>query len=627
MRPAILGIVAMMVLSVVLVACSAGEVAAPDPIIREVEKIVTVEVPVEREVIKQVEVIKEVIKEVEVERLVEVERIVTVEVETEVEVVMEKIVTVEVEREVEIERVLVATPTPPSTGTPRFGGTLRIVSQASIASLDPIWTSAYVTIAVSTHMYEGLFGLDSNLASAPRMVSGWSLSSDAKTYTMTLREGLNFHDGRPVTVEHVIPSLDRWLAGQFSGHPTLMRQFTAENPFRAVNDLTFTVNLNEPYGAVLAAFAMPWQFPVVMPAELAANAPTEAVEDWTGSGPYKFNKWDVGHQIVLDRNTAYIPRNEPANHMVGGTQGYIDQLVFLEVPDEETKLAGLETGEWDLVDGSGLDFFDRLDSNPDLVVPLYKPGHRSNIILNTTIRPFGHSIDEAPEGERHDAQAISARQSVRVGVDIEKVMLSLGPSNLWVLCSAIYYCGTPLDQTSVGPEYYNLNDKAEAARLLGESTYAGETLVLLNPTDYATITPTGIVIKQEMEEIGFVIDMPALDWSSVVTRFRSPETWQIAASWTVHWCCGDPISDEAAAGNDPFTAVIPEVQRLRKAWATAQDAATKRAIQEELETILYEQVIIVHLGQFFSLYPHTAELKNPSIQGVPYYANAWLERR
>ena len=190
MRPAILGIVAMMVLSAVLVACSAEEVAAPDPIIREVEKIVTVEVPVEREVIKQVEVIKEVIKEVEVERLVEVERIVTVEVETEVEVVVEKIVTVEVEREVEIERVLVATPTPPSTGTPRFGGTLRIVSQASIASLDPIWTSAYVTIAVSTHMYEGLFGLDSNLASAPRMVSGWSLSSDAKTYTMTLREGL-----------------------------------------------------------------------------------------------------------------------------------------------------------------------------------------------------------------------------------------------------------------------------------------------------------------------------------------------------------------------------------------------------------------------------------------------------
>ena len=83
MRPAILGIVAMMVLSVVLVACAGEEAVAPAPIIREVEKIVTVEVPVEREVIKQVEIITEVIKEVEVERLVEVERIVTVEVEKE----------------------------------------------------------------------------------------------------------------------------------------------------------------------------------------------------------------------------------------------------------------------------------------------------------------------------------------------------------------------------------------------------------------------------------------------------------------------------------------------------------------------------------------------------------------
>ena len=131
-----------------------------------------------------------------------VEKIVTVEVVKTVEVVVEKIETVE--KIVEVEKIVIATPTPPPAGTPQFGGTLRIVSQASVATLDPYWTQAYVTAAVASHLFEQPFGWDSGLNEKPQMVDTWSISSDSLTYTFTLRSGLLFHDGTRVTADDVV---------------------------------------------------------------------------------------------------------------------------------------------------------------------------------------------------------------------------------------------------------------------------------------------------------------------------------------------------------------------------------------------------------------------------------------
>ena len=115
--------------------------------------------------IVEVPVVEEVVKEVEVEKIVEVET--------------EKIVEVETERivEVETERVVIATPTTPPAGEPVFGGELRTVSQASVASLDSVWTEAYVTIAVASHIFETPLGWNSRIEEQPRMAASWRLAA------------------------------------------------------------------------------------------------------------------------------------------------------------------------------------------------------------------------------------------------------------------------------------------------------------------------------------------------------------------------------------------------------------------------------------------------------------------
>ena len=572
MRKPVLALVAIIALSLVLAACGgADEPVAP----RIIERTVVVE--------------KEVIKEVQVEKVVEKEVIHTVVVE----------------------KVLIATPTLPPAGTPQFGGDLKVVSQASINSLDPTWTGAYVTIAVSQHLYETTFGWDSSLVEQPRMVKSWSLSPDNLTYTLTLRDGLKFHDGSNVDSEDVVVSLRRWLNGP-SASAGMLRDFSIDNPLATVDGDTLTLTLKEPFSGALEGIARPHQSAFIHPKEIASAPHTEGIEDWTGTAVFKFREWEPGHQIILERFEGYIPRNEPGDHLVGETIAYIDTVTWLEVPDEETKIAGLETGEWDVVDGAGFDFFKRLKANPDMVIPLYKPGHRSGVVLNPTKPPFSD---------------VKVRQAIQAGVDIEQIMASLGDSDLWTLCPAIYYCGTP-NETFAGEEFFNQADMAKAKRLLAESSYDGSPVFLMNPTDYATITPLGIVLKPMMEDIGFDVDMPAMDWSSIVANINQAiDEWDGFTTWQVHWSAGDPITDHTGASTRNLFPHIPRLAELRLEYARELDPARRRQILDEFQIGMYENVQRLWLGQFFSIYPHHKDLKNFEVKAIPWYGNAWLEGR
>ena len=552
--------------------------------------------------IVEVPVVEEVVKEVEVEKIVEVET--------------EKIVEVETERivEVETERIVVATPTTPPAGDPVFGGELRTVSQASVASLDSVWTEAYVTIAVASHIFETPLGWNSRIEEQPRMAASWEVSDDKLTYTFHLRDGLTFHNGDAVEAGDMVASIGRWLGG-ISAQAGLLREFIDEdNPLSVVDSDTFTVNLSEPYGLVTTAFSKAWSTPVILPQEFSGTKASFETYDTTeliGSGAYKFADWRQGDRIVLEKFADYVPADGPPDLYVGGTVGYLDRIIWLEVPDEETKVAGLETGEWDVVDGAGFDFFQRLKDNPEIIVPVYKPGHRSFYGMIPSHPPFDN---------------LKARQAALFATDVEEVMFALGDDELWDLCPAIYYCGTPLETDAGGDEWYAQFNPDKAKSLLAESPYDGETWVLLNPTDYATITPVGIVVKQQLENIGFNIDMPAYDWATVVTNLGQPDQFAAWTSWGAHWCCGDPVSDSTGAGTQQFWPKIPYVTDLRLEWAQETDPVEKAAILDEFQIALFENVYWVYLGQFYTIFPHTADYKGFEVKAMPFYSNAWLER-
>jgi peptide/nickel transport system substrate-binding protein len=611
MRRGLLAIFVLAVFSSLLAACSEKQA-----------QIVTVvkEVPVERGVIKEVpkEVVitQEVIKEVPKEVVKEVEK----EVVVTREVVKEVVRTVEVEKE----KILIATPTPQVGGVAKYGGDLRIVSPGSISTLDPVFSLFYVVNMVASHMYETLFGWDANLEAAPRGVDTWSVTSDGLEYTFTLGD-MTFHDGSPFEAEDAARSIYRWRDG---GTPAagIIRRFSGDydEAITIVDQKTFKWAMNEPLGATIFILGLPHGLMPMMRAEDAKTFFSEAVVERIGTGAYKFVKWDVGDKVVLERYDGYKSRAEKSapGAYSGEARAYLDSLTWLEIPDEETKTAGLETGEWDVIDQGGFDFYKRERENPDLQVAVYKPGYKANAYLNPQISPFSYQ---------------KGRQALQAGISVEDFMFSLGPRDLWIVCDAVYFCGTPLE-TSFGARYdvetsegvrtigNNINDVETARLLLSESDYAGETAVILNPTDYAVLTPLGPVLKQAMEEIGFMVEMPALDWATITSMFGNTDSYSAATDGYPHWCCGNPIQDHLISGTLDFIIRDEDLINLQLAFVRKPDPAKRFKIVEDIQSKRFEKVTNLMLGQWFSIVPATRDLKFLEVSSLPFYANTWLER-
>src|SRR5271169_3888842 len=91
------------------------------------------------------------------------------------------------------------------------GKTLNFIPEADLKSLDPIWTTAYITRNYGYMVYDTLFALDEHFKVQPQMAEKWSVNDDNLVYTITLRDDLKWHDGAPVRPEDCIASLERWM--------------------------------------------------------------------------------------------------------------------------------------------------------------------------------------------------------------------------------------------------------------------------------------------------------------------------------------------------------------------------------------------------------------------------------
>jgi peptide/nickel transport system substrate-binding protein len=255
---------------------------------------------------------------------------------------------------------------------PKQGGTLKFIPHADLKIIDPIWTTAYISRNHGYMIYDVLFALDKDLKVQPQMVDTWEVSADNLQYTFTLRDGLKWHDGQPVTSADVVASIKRW--GQKDGQGKLLMEFTAS--LDAVDDKTFRLTAKEPFGLVLDALAKPSSnVPFIMPARVAATSPDEQIQDTIGSGPFKFVKdeWRPGHQVVYERNADYVPRDEAPSFAAGGKRAYVDRVEWLYIPDSATASAALPRGEVDYWEFAPPDFVASLESQPNIKVVVADP--------------------------------------------------------------------------------------------------------------------------------------------------------------------------------------------------------------------------------------------------------------
>src|SRR6266850_1888665 len=250
---------------------------------------------------------------------------------------------------------------------------LRVVPHSNLTTLDPIWTTQYMARNHGYMVYDTLFATDEKNRIQPQMVEKWTESPDHRLWTFTLRSGLAFHDGAPVTGEDVVASLSRWGKRDAMGQKLMTFVERMDSP----SPNTFRIFLREACGFVLEALGKPSSnVPFIMPKRVADTPADKQIEDATGSGPYVFLKdqFKPGDKAVYAKNMKYVPRKEPPSGTAGGKFVYVDRVEWnLALRDAQAQANALVKGEVDIIEQPSFPLIPGMKSNPDIVVYSYSP--------------------------------------------------------------------------------------------------------------------------------------------------------------------------------------------------------------------------------------------------------------
>src|SRR5450631_1716465 len=259
--------------------------------------------------------------------------------------------------------VLSAAPAPSS---PAHAKTITAVMHSDLRILDPGFTGAYITRDHGYMVYDTLLATDSSFKIQPQMAD-WKVSDDKLTYTFTLRDGLKWHDGAPVTAEDCVASLKRW--GKADGMGQKLMDFTAS--IEASDAKTITLKLKEPYSLVLESIGKPSSLvPFMMPKRMAESPTDKPLPELIGSGPFKFvaPEFQPGVRAVFEKNKDYVPRKEPPSWTAGGKVVKVDRVEWITMADAQTAANALQSGDIDLMEIPSYDILPVLAADKNITV-------------------------------------------------------------------------------------------------------------------------------------------------------------------------------------------------------------------------------------------------------------------
>ncbi|MBM3644052.1 MAG: ABC transporter substrate-binding protein [Alphaproteobacteria bacterium] len=473
------------------------------------------------------------------------------------------------------------------------GKTLRVVQNGNLTILDPIWTTAYVTRNHGYLIYDTLFASDANYAIQPQMVDKYEVSADKKLWTFTLRDGLEWHDGQPVTSEDCIASLARW--GKRDAMGQKLMEFVAE--MKAVNAKTFQLVLKEPYGLVLDSLGKPSSnVPFMMPKRVAETDAFKQIDSQIGSGPFIYQNAQSkpGERHVYLKNPKYKPRGEPASGLAGGKVVKVDRVEIVEMPDTLQQANALIAGELDIVEAPPHDLLPMLKKERAIALEDWNPlGHVFIIRFNHTVKPF-----DDPRVRLAALHAINQEDYLKA---------TIGDPAYYKVCGAAFICGTP-NGTENGSDILLKSNFEKSRELLKEAGYDGTPVVLMQSTTLPVLTNTAPVTKALLERGGFKVDMQAMDWQTLVsrrTRREAPQAggWNIFHTFSVSADALNPISNAyfVAAGDKSWFGWPndPEMEKLRDTYAKETDPAKAKALAEQVQMRALETGQFGWIGQWY----------------------------
>jgi peptide/nickel transport system substrate-binding protein len=481
----------------------------------------------------------------------------------------------------------------PALAQPAASRTLRYVPFADLSSLDPIWTTAFNIRDHGYLVYDTLFATDAEFRVRPQMAEGAAASQDGLTWTVRLREGLSFHDGEPVRAPDVIASLARWSKRDGFGQSWA----AAVAEMRPADDRTITFRLHKPFPLFTAALGKPSSVvPFIMPERIARTDAFTQITDSTGSGPFRFlrDEWRPGQGAAYARFDRYVPRDEPASWTAGGKRALVDRVEWRTIPDAATVAAALQTGE--------IDWWDQMQ--PD-IVPTIRRSRGARVFIRN---PLGTLFTLRFNCLHPPFDNAAVRRAVMLGANQQDYALAIMGDNadLREVCPSFFTCNTlygNLDQLAGinAPLRTASLDAAKAA--LASSGYAGQKVVIMQPTEIPDQVGMCAVTHDLLRRMGMNVELMATDWGTVVQRRanKEPGQWNIFHTGFTGADQLDPavnVQMRANGGNAWFGwPTVPAIEAARDRWFAATSAQAQREAVLEMQKGAFDAAPYLTLAQ------------------------------
>jgi len=215
------------------------------------------------------------------------------------------------------------------------GGTLRVGLDSDPPNLDPHRSSAAVDRQVFQSLYDKLMDTDANLKIVPMLAASWSVSSDGRTFTLKLRQGVQFHDGTPFNAQAVVYNFDRMRDPKF---PSARRsEISPVTAVVATDPYTVEIRLERPYSPL--AYTLTDRAGMMVSPAAAQKAGLDFALHPVGTGAFSFVEKIPQDHVTLRRNPNYWMKGLP----------YLDQVIFRSFPDDNARVANLKSGDLDII--------------------------------------------------------------------------------------------------------------------------------------------------------------------------------------------------------------------------------------------------------------------------------------
>ena len=470
---------------------------------------------------------------------------------------------------------------------------LKFIPEGDLSMLDPVWTTATNARNHGYLVFDTLWGQDDTYAMQPQMVAGHVVENDGKEWTITLREGLKFHDNEPVCARDAVASIRRFSARDAFGQALM----AVTDELAAIDDRRFRFRLKKPFPLlpnVLGKTGTP--MPCIMPERLALLDPNKQITEMVGSGPFRFltDEHVSGSRVAYARFEGYVPRADgPATFTAGPKRAWFDRVEWTIIPDAQTAANAMSNGEMDWWQQPTVDLLGQMTKGGKLLSAIIDPAGGIGVMrFNFLFPPF-------------DNPAI--RRALLGAIDQSDCMIAATGDDrtYWKDRVGVFSPGTPM-ATEAGIEVMaRPRDLPRVKRELEAAGYKGERLVLLGASDYPQTNALALVCADVLKRVGMNVDFQEVDWGTTVQR-RVSKSPPDKGGWNVFFTQlngtnnFDPAGQLGIRGNGAGAwfgwPEMPKLEALRDAWFEAPDLAAQKRICEQIQLQFWQDVPYIPLG-------------------------------